>query len=142
MIVRELKHFKLSEFDSPDQKGSGDLMEIAAVEMLDMARELAGIPFRITSGYRTKAYHASLKKRGYETARNSPHLVGKAADIAYNNENSLSKIVSACVAAGFTSIGIGNGFVHVDTRKRKAVWFYKDTPLYARVRYKDLVKNI
>ena len=33
------KWFKMSEFDSPDQPGSGELMEPAVVQALDIARE-------------------------------------------------------------------------------------------------------
>ena len=46
------KYFKLSEFDSPDRPGSGELMEHEVVQALDIARRhirlshdhLVGIP--------------------------------------------------------------------------------------------------
>ena len=50
-----LKYFKLSEFDSPDQVGSGKKMNKKFLEKLDYARHNAGIPFKINSGYRTEA---------------------------------------------------------------------------------------
>ena len=63
-----LKYFKLSEFDSPDLKGSGSNMNYTFLEKLDQARGLAGIPFKITSGFRTEAYQDDLTRRGYNTA--------------------------------------------------------------------------
>ena len=55
-----LKYFKLSEFDSPDEVGSGSKMNYTFLEKLDKARGLAEIPFKITSGYRTKEYNEDL----------------------------------------------------------------------------------
>ena len=52
-----LKYFKLSEFNCPflqDQK-----MNFTFLEKLDYARGLAEIPFKITSGYRTKEFKSS-----------------------------------------------------------------------------------
>lgn len=138
MPLLEIKYFNLSEFASPDLEGSGECMQIKCVRMLDKAREIAGIPFQITSGFRTQAHQDALTKKGYETAKNSPHLVGQAADIAYYTEAHLDKIITACVQAGFTSIGIGKGFVHVDTRPRKAVWFYEKTPQKYKEKYRSL----
>jgi hypothetical protein len=51
----ELKHFKLSEFDSPDLPGSGKNMNPDFLKRLDEAREIAGVPFNINSGFRTSA---------------------------------------------------------------------------------------
>lgn len=138
MTVLKLKYFKLSEFDSPDLEGSGEYMQVKCLRMLDRAREIAQMPFKITSGFRTQAHQDNLTKRGYETAKNSPHLAGQAADIAYFTEIHLDKIIQACVQVGFTSIGIGKGFVHVDTRPRKAVWFYQKTPQKYKEKYRSL----
>lgn len=48
-----MKWFNYSEFDSPDEPGSGHYMDQEFLDMLDEARSRAGIPFVITSGYRT-----------------------------------------------------------------------------------------
>ena len=42
-----MKYFKLSEFDSPDSKGSGKNMCYEFLQKIDKAREIAGIPFKI-----------------------------------------------------------------------------------------------
>jgi zinc D-Ala-D-Ala carboxypeptidase len=120
-------HFELSEFDSPDEIGSGKLMDAAFLQMLDDARGIAGIPFRITSGYRTPSHNAyvggvqpSLKSKG------SSHLFGYAADIACNNSADREVILNSLIRAGFRRIGIANGFIHVDNDpdKNAAVWLY------------------
>ena len=51
-------HFKLSEFDSPDEEGSGKYMDESFLMMLDHARGIAGIPFKINSAFRTKSHNA------------------------------------------------------------------------------------
>ena len=51
-VVMNLKHFTYEEFDSPDLPGSGFAnMDRNFLEMLDYAREIAGIPFKINSAY-------------------------------------------------------------------------------------------
>jgi len=123
----ELKHFKLSEFDSPDAPGSGKNMKPEFLQRLDNARSIAGIPFRINSGFRTKAYNLKLKEKGYKAVSNSPHLGGWAADIHANTSNTRFTIVKACIEAGFNRIGIGSTFVHVDcdpTKDQNLIWLY------------------
>ena len=45
--ILELKYFKLSEFDSPDELGSGSKMDKKFLEQLDYARHNADVPFKI-----------------------------------------------------------------------------------------------
>jgi uncharacterized protein YcbK (DUF882 family) len=68
-----LKHFKLSEFDS-DVKGSGKNMKRDFLKKLDKARDIAKIPFKITSGFRTPQHNERLRKQGYKASANSSHL--------------------------------------------------------------------
>ena len=126
-----LKYFKYSEFDSPDQRGSGKHMSNEFMQMLDDARGLAEIPFVITSGYRTEAYQDDLTRRGYKTAKKgtSPHLKGVAADIACSNSRDRWIIINALVLAGFSRIGISDTFIHVDLstyegHRQNVIWTY------------------
>jgi uncharacterized protein YcbK (DUF882 family) len=79
----ELDYFDMKEFDSPDLPGSGEeMMDEEFLTMLDNAREIAGIPFKVNSGFRTNEYNEDLLKRGFKASKNSSHLIGKAADIS------------------------------------------------------------
>ena len=56
----KLKYFELSEFDSPDQENSGINMDHDFLRMLDKAREIAGISFKINSGYRSETHNLKV----------------------------------------------------------------------------------
>ena len=117
-----MRYFDISEFDSPDEPGSGQYMDDEFLEMLDNARHMAGTPFIINSGYRTKAAN-----RDAGGLRNSAHLDGFAADIRCNASRERMYIVGALLEAGFNRIGIGNGFIHVDndpTKPEDVIWTY------------------
>ena len=126
-----LKYFKLSEFDSPDLEGSGSNMNYTFLEKLDQARGLAGIPFKITSGFRTEAYQDDLTRRGYKTAKKgtSPHLKGLAADISVKDSRQRYIVINSLLLAGFTRIGIADTFIHVDLstyegHRQNVIWKY------------------
>lgn len=121
-MLNELKYFSYDEFDSPDARGTGYNMDAEFLKMLVTAREKAGIPFKITSGYRTEAHN---KKVG--GVANSSHLRGYAADISAKDSPTRFKIVSALLEAGFSRVGIASSFVHVDNDPDKAkgvIWTY------------------
>ena len=118
----KLEYFKIREFDSPDEVGSGDKMNTEFLEMLDCARSYAGIPFKINSGYRTKEHNKNVG--GVE---GSSHLSGYAADIHCANSKNRALMVGSLLEAGFMRIGIGTNFIHVDNDERKVfpvIWLY------------------
>jgi len=121
-------HFKLEEFDSPDLPGSGaEFMDEEFLNLLDRARDAAGVPFKITSGFRTPEYNIDLKKRGYAVARNSSHLKGLAADIAVTSSANRLIILESLLFVGFRRVGIGKSFIHVDfdiSKSQDVVWVY------------------
>jgi len=117
-----MRHFNHHEFDSPDAPGSGAKMDPEFLELLDDARQLAGVPFKINSGYRTPKRNKTVG--GTE---NSSHLRGYAADISCTNSTQRFRIIAALIAAGFTRIGIGRSFIHVDNDPLKTPgvsWLY------------------
>ena len=124
----DLKYFDISEFDSPDLPSSGINMDSGFLQLLDECRETAGIPFKITSGYRTKEYNQSLKDRGYKASKNSAHLKGFAVDIAATDSVTRHKIISAALSVGINRIGVAKTFVHLDTDPEKpaqnCIWTY------------------
>ena len=122
------EYFTYAEFDSPDAPGSGELhMDNHFINSLEYAREDAGIAFVITSGYRTREYNDKLRAQGYATSRKSAHIKGLAADIATRNSEERYIILCALINEGYTRIGIGPDFLHVDADESKAdgvVWLY------------------
>ena len=117
-----MRNFNLKEFDSPDVKGSGAKMDKCFLEMLDNARDIAGIPFKINSGYRTLEHNAKVGG-----VNSSSHTKGLAVDIACNESRARFVIVSALKDAGFTRMGISDSFIHVDSDSDKAqnvIWTY------------------
>jgi uncharacterized protein YcbK (DUF882 family) len=117
-----MRYFKLKEFDSPDLPGSGQYMDPYFLQLLDKARAHAQIPFRISSGYRTKEHN---KKVG--GVDSSAHIKGLAADIVCNSSSDRYIILSALLHVGFHRIGIAEGFIHADVstdRPGFMVWTY------------------
>lgn len=90
--------------------------------MLNNARGLAGIPFVVSSGVRCPAHNETSGG-----AVDSAHLTGHAADITVRSGSQRWLVVRACISAGFTRIGIGQTFVHVDcdeTKSPRVIWTY------------------
>ena len=122
----KFRNFSYDEFDSPLQEGSGQLMSNELITMLDDARDLAGVSFKITSGYRVESDIQRLKKAGYKVSAKSSHLKGLAADIACDNSTRF-KILDSLLKVGFNRIGIANSFIHVDIDPDKTpftIWTY------------------
>jgi zinc D-Ala-D-Ala carboxypeptidase len=109
---KELRYFVPREFDSRDLPGSGGaFMDEAFMRRLDSARLMAEIPFKITSGYRTRSRNIAVGG-----AVNSGHIYGKAADIVALTPQTRFKVVAALLAAGFNRIEVSpDGHVHVDS---------------------------
>jgi zinc D-Ala-D-Ala carboxypeptidase len=117
-----MKYFKIREFDSPDVEGSGSWMNEKTLELLDEARGIAGIPFVINSGYRTKNHN--LKVGGVS---NSAHLKGYAVDLECKNAGDAHKIITAAFICGFNRVGISKSFIHLDndpSKNKNRVWTY------------------
>lgn len=115
-----MKHFALSEFDSPDAPGSGSEMQPEFLTKLDAARGIANVPFKINSGFRTVAHN---KKVGGEP--NSSHTKGWAADIAYSSGSEGYKILAALFNVGFNRIGVYKTWIHCDcdpSLPAKVIW--------------------
>lgn len=118
--TRRFKYFQKDEFKC---KCCGEnKVDERLIEKLDKARELAKVAFKIVSGYRCEKHNAEVGG-----AKNSAHLKGLAADIAVNGPQERYRILKALLASGFTRIGIGKTFIHVDMDKsliEQIIWLY------------------
>jgi len=117
-----MMHFDISEFDSPNEIGSGSKMMLHVLYMLDHARAVSAIPYKINSGYRTKEHNA--KVGGSPT---SSHMNGSAVDIHCTDSASREKIIYGLIMAGFQRFGIAKTFIHADVSpfKSPAIWLYQ-----------------
>jgi uncharacterized protein YcbK (DUF882 family) len=78
-------------------------------------------PIRINSAYRTLATNRATEG----SARDSKHVVGKAADILVDGVSSVKLAVMASeFGRGGTGFYVGRGFVHVDTGDER-IWIDK-----------------
>tara|TARA_R100001443_G_scaffold23563_2_gene35731 strand:+ start:24181 stop:24648 length:468 start_codon:yes stop_codon:yes gene_type:complete len=123
-IPREIKYFDLSEFDSPDDSNSGENMDLDFVRLIDEAREIAGVPFKITSGYRTPKHNTAV---GGSITSSHMNIPCNACDIAIPNSITRYKVIDSLLKVGINRIGIGKNFIHCDTDKNKSqdlIWHY------------------
>lgn len=88
---------------------------------LEKLREVLGHPISISSGYRCEPHNAQV---GGKT--NSKHLTGEAADIVCPDSWSAYWLIKAALHLDvhFGGIGVGEGFVHVDSRDNVRLWTY------------------
>ncbi len=91
------------------------------VELLDKAREIAGVPFVLTSGYRNPA-----KNKAVGGVEDSSHITGLAVDIRVKDGVSGGKILLALAQVGFTRFGFyKDNHIHVDmdsTKPNPCIW--------------------
>lgn len=89
----EYRYFKPEEVENLNEE---------FVAKLDQARHIAGIPFIITSGFRTPEKNESI----VGSVPDSAHLKGLAVDLRVSNSHEVSLIVDAAKAVGITRRGI------------------------------------
>lgn len=123
MLSKQLtKNFNSREFDSPDIPGSGLKINIELVEQLQVMRDIYKKPIIIKSGVRTISYNKKVKGKF-----NSAHLVGNAVDISCTTSSQRYSLIGLALIVGFTRIGIGSSFIHLDISKSKpkeVIWLY------------------
>ncbi len=114
--------FEYSEFDSPDERNSYINMDVAFLNKLSKARELADIGFKITSGYRSPAHNAKVGG-----VPSSSHTIGRAVDIYAPTSTQKYLIINALLQVGFNRIGVAKNFIHVDddpSKSEDVIWTY------------------
>lgn len=97
-------------------------MNQGTLDRLSVAREFADTPFVLKSAVRCIAHNKAVG--GVDS---SAHVMGHAVDIQTTGSASRFKILRGLLVAGFTRIGIGDGFIHADDDPEKpgnVVWAY------------------
>jgi zinc D-Ala-D-Ala carboxypeptidase len=114
--IKLVNYFKESEFAC--RCCGVAKMQQSTIDKLIKAREIAGIPFVINSGYRCEAHNASVGGKS-----EGAHTSGYAVDIKATDSRSRFLILDAVLKAGFNRIGIAKTFIHIDNDP-KVVWEY------------------
>jgi uncharacterized protein YcbK (DUF882 family) len=95
------------------------IIDDAFLARLRLAREIAGVPFVVTSGYRCERHNKEVGS----SSRN--HVEGKAADISAIDGPTRGKILKGLYKAGFERVGIARTFIHCDTMDAvESCWLY------------------
>lgn len=112
------ENFAPHELACPCRRCGGRLVyDFDFMEALQAVREAMGAPIKINSGHR--CYHHNEAVGG---AGASQHQI-LAADISvYGHDR--HRLRAVCEAHGFTGIGLGETFLHIDRRAVPAVWDY------------------
>jgi len=117
-------NFSSSELSANVPTCNYTLIDGRLLELLEKLRLLTKEPIKITSGYRCAHYQLQLKLEGYETASGqSTHELGMAAD-ALCESISGGVLETLARQAGFTSVGVGHSWCHLDTRIETRRWVY------------------
>lgn len=118
----DLKYFKRSEFNCKCGCNT-NYIDSDFLEMIDKARRIAGVPFKVNSGFRCENHRLSKKNP------TSSHIKGIAADIHFTDGKNLALIMGGLGGAGFERFGIDfkNKFIHADCDEDKTnpcIWGY------------------
>lgn len=119
----ESKYFTEEEFRKANPSCSLSDMDEKFMNKLEAAREIAGVPFIVSSAYRSVAYE---KKKG--RSGTSRHTMGIAMDIRCYDNALRFRIVNALLSVGFRRIGIASSFIHVDDgypNSSPLIWLYR-----------------
>lgn len=117
-------YFSTSEFASPDDPTSGELIHPVLVAKLDSMREEAGFPFRINSGVRTEVHNKEVGGV-HRSAHTYPCYC--AVDVRVKTKTERNALIRLAKKYGITRIGIGTSFVHLDidsTKPQNVTWYY------------------
>ena len=112
-----MRFFKPSEF-TMDGKNVFDKMDTEFLSLLYQCREQAGVPFIISSCYRTPS-----KNRKVGGSVGSLHLKGRAVDVICTMGETRAKIIRAALGLGM-SVGVMQNALHLDNRAGQIVFHY------------------
>lgn len=118
------KNFSEEEFSC--RCGCGSVyVDQELVEKLQELRDLLDTPITINSACRCQDHNKKVGgvKNSYHLS--TPGKLCEAADIACSSASERYRIVGLAGAVGFSGIGVGTTFVHLDIRKTTpALWIY------------------
>lgn len=115
-------YFKDEEFEACSPSCKREQINDGSLARLDLARNEAGIPFVLSSAYRSPAWDISKGRSG-----KGAHTEGRAFDVLCRDSRSRFRIIRAALAVGFTRIGVASTFIHLDDSSnltQEVIWTY------------------
>lgn len=116
-------YFKESEFIREGEIVF-DKMDTEFLNKLNKARGYSNVPFTLSESWSSPE---ADKRDGTKRKDTSSHYKGIAVDIKALTSRDKFEIATALLKAGFTRIGIGKNFIHVDNDMSKVqyvIWTY------------------
>lgn len=116
-------YFNEQEFEACTPSCKYEQINEGSLSRLDLCRGLAKTPFVLSSAYRSREYEISKGRSG-----NGAHVEGRAFDIRCRDSVCRFRIVAAALEVGFTRIGIGKTFIHLDDSPnliQNVIWLYE-----------------
>lgn len=120
-MTRTLNYFKEKEYACKCGCGKAS-MDRTFMFMVNQARDFARVPFVVNSGCRCEEHN-----RNVGGSLISSHLIGRAFDIKAEHSDIRFVIIRSLLLVGFSRIGVGEDFIHVDndpSKPRKVFWLY------------------
>lgn len=112
-----------SKFEFQCRCGCGlNSMDMHFMSKLQFMRERLGKAITPTSGIRCLKHNKIVGG-----AITSAHLDGEAADLEAIGSRARYELIDAAISEGFTRIGIGKTFIHMDSSRNKdqcVIWLY------------------
>lgn len=117
-------YFREEEFQQLTPSCSISQMDETLLEGVDELREAVGLPFVLTSAYRSPYWDLAKGRSG-----DGPHTKGMAVDISAPNSYFARRVLEEALKRPhiFMGIGIGKLFIHLDVMYRNyapLVWGY------------------
>lgn len=115
-----MKYFTSDEFACKCGCGKSTV-DVLFLVQLEKARDMADVPFVITSGVRCPKHNTA------EGSTSTNHTSGKAADIKAVDNYTRGRILFGLYRTGFTRVGISkkDGYIHVDSMdEAESCWLY------------------
>lgn len=120
--LARLKYFSDEEFKACSPSCTKEQCNPDSLLRLDRARSISGVPFVLSSAYRSRSWELSKGRSG-----NGAHTEGRAFDVLCNTSRERWSIVFGALSAGFKRIGIAKTFIHLDDSPNlpsPCIWLY------------------
>ena len=102
-------------------------VDVEFLQKLQMARDLAGVSFTITSGCRCPDHNKEVGGTILSEHLTTNSVKCKGVDILCRSSNHRFKILEAVLSAGFKRIGISKNFIHLGGNEKfpqNVAWVY------------------